>query len=312
MSTASQKNLQAFLAWIEIQKGYSQSTIQAYHTDLIQFDKHLQNHALSLENVKSIEKKHISQYIACLYRKNISKSSMARKLASLRAFFNFQMRIKQISQNPAQGVRNPKQEQKHPKLLNVNQAFAILDAENIIPSTESQTQSNILHLRDIALVELLYGSGLRVSEALDVQIQALDLHSGFLRIIGKGSKERLCPLTESAITAIKNWLNVRGQMANNLEQALFVGARGSKLNRRQVKRIIENLCKKAGVNANISAHSLRHSFATHLLEAGADLRTVQELLGHSRLTTTQRYTSLTLDHLIHIYDKSHPRNNKNK
>ncbi len=305
MSSTLQTQIDYFLAWIEIQKGYSKSTLQAYATDLYQFDSHLQAQQLSLEKVKSIEKKHISQYVASLYRKGIAKSSMARKLASIRAFFNYQLRMQQISQNPAQGVRNPKQQQKHPKLLNISQAFALLDTD----SDEQQKQSHFLHLRDVALVELLYGSGLRVSEALNLSIESIDLHSGFLRILGKGNKERLCPLTESAKHALKKWLKVRGHLANPMEQTLFVGARGAKLDRRQVNRIIENLCRKAGVDVDISAHSLRHSFATHLLEAGADLRTVQELLGHSRLTTTQRYTSLTLDHLIQVYDKAHPSNN---
>ncbi len=301
----SQNQIECFLAWIEIQKGYSQATIRAYATDLHQFDMHLNAQELSLEQVQKIEKKHISQYVASLYRKGISKSSMARKLASIRAFFNYQLRMRQINKNPTQGVRNPKQEQKHPKLLNIDQAFALLDTDKAVNGEQKQY---ILHMRDVALVELLYGSGLRVSEALDLSLQAIDLQSGFLRIIGKGSKERLCPLTESAIEAMKKWLKVRGELANAMEQSVFVGAKGAKLDRRQVTRIIHDLCRKAGVDANISAHSLRHSFATHLLEAGADLRTVQELLGHSRLTTTQRYTSLTLDHIIQTYDRAHPGN----
>ncbi len=305
----SQNNIQIFLAWIEIQKGYSKATIQAYATDLAQFESHLHNQQLSLDDCKSIEKKHISQYVASLYRKGIAKSSMARKLASIRAFFNYQVRIKHIAKNPTQGVHNPKQEQKHPKLLNVGQALAILDADSCLRNIE-QKQEHTLQLRDLALIELLYGSGLRVSEALDLQMDALDLRSGFLRILGKGNKQRLCPLTENAVQAIKQWLSVRSHVANAEERAVFVGARGARLDRRQVKRIIKNMCLRAGVEVDISAHSLRHSFATHLLEAGADLRTVQELLGHSRLTTTQRYTSLTLDHLIHIYDDAHPGSTK--
>ncbi len=301
--------LSAFLTFIEIQKGYSKATIGAYSTDLSQFEAHLQGHGLSLDDAKNVEKKHISQYVATLYRKNISKSSMARKLASIRAFFNYQIRMRKLDKNPTVGVKNPKQEQKHPKLLNVNQAFAILDQKQDLPEN-SPKNAQIILLRDIALAELLYGSGLRISEALDLQVHTLDLNSGFLRILGKGNKERLCPLTESTIEAIDAWLKVRSEIANKEERALFVGARGSKLDRKQAHRIIEALCQRAGVQIKISAHSLRHSFATHLLEAGADLRTVQELLGHSRLTTTQRYTSLTLDHLMKVYDKAHPGNSK--
>ncbi len=308
MTTQINTQIQSFLFWIEVQKGYSKATIQAYATDLSQFEMHLNAQKLSLEKANEIEKKHISQYIASLYRKNISKSSMARKLACIRSFFNYQLRMQIILQNPAQGLRNPKQEQKHPKLLNVEQATALLETKNHKQQASNAKNTHVLHLRDIALAELLYGSGLRVSEALDVEVNALDLQSGILRVIGKGNKERLCPLTQNAIHAIKQWLGVRAQLATMYERALFVGARGSKLDRRQVKRILQNLCQKAGVDVNISPHSLRHSFATHLLEAGADLRTVQELLGHSRLATTQRYTSLTVEHLIHIYDKAHPGN----
>ncbi len=301
--------LHAFLTFIEFQKGYSKATIQAYTTDLEQFENHLQSLDLSLENSKNITKANISQYVASLYRKGISKSSMARKLASIRAFFNYQLRMKQIDKNPALGVRNPKQEQKHPKILNVEQATSILEQKNKSP--HDQKHAHILHLRDVALAELLYGSGLRVSESLDIGMDALDLRSGFLRVLGKGNKERLCPLTENAISALEQWLAVRPLIANAREQALFVGARGGRLDRRQVQRIINNLCQRAGISIKISPHTLRHSFATHLLEAGADLRTVQELLGHSRLTTTQRYTNLTLEHLMHIYDQAHP-GNKNE
>ncbi len=301
--------LQAFLAFIEIQKGYSKSTIQSYATDLQQFENHLQLQGLSLDNVKLIEKQHISQYIASLYRKNIAKSSTSRKLASIRAFFTYQLRMKQIDKNPALGVRNPKQEQKHPKILNTEQVAIILEQKNDLPD-KNKKNAQCIQLRDIALAELLYGSGLRISEALDLRIDTLDLRSGFLRIVGKGNKERLCPLTEDSTKALSKWLAVRNELANTQELAVFVGARGSKLDRKQAHRIIEELCQKAGVEIKISPHSLRHSFATHLLEAGADLRTVQELLGHSRLTTTQRYTSLTLDHLIKVYDQAHPKNSK--
>ncbi len=295
--------LAAFLAWIEIQKGYSAATLEAYSRDLEQFEKHLQQKNLSLENVSQIEKKHISHYVASLYKLGLSKSSMARKLSAIRAFFSFQIRMQRISHNPAHGVRNPKQAQKHPAILNVEEAQSLFNEPS---AQEKKSYKQELILRDRALVEVLYGSGLRISEALELELQSFDTRSGFLRILGKGNKMRLCPLTEIAVESLQQWLLVRSQLAKNTEKALFVGVRGKALNRRQAQRIIENMCRQAGLNKVISPHGLRHSFATHLLESGADLRTVQELLGHSRLSTTQRYTSLTLEHLMHIYDAAHP------
>ncbi len=295
-----------FCQWLHVQKGYSEATLRAYATDLQQFSVYIRNKSLELEHAEKIEKTHVSAYVANLYRQGLSKSSMARKLASIRAFFRYQLRVQRIQHNPTAGVRNPKQEQKHPTLLNVHEACTLLDNSAV---TQTEQKHNLfVQVRDIALAELLYGSGLRVSEALDISVHALDIKSGFLRIVGKGNKERLCPLTEVSKEALYAWLAVRSHLADPHENALFVGVRGKRLDRRHVRRIIEQLCRKAGLTTVISPHGLRHSFATHLLEAGADLRTVQELLGHSRLATTQRYTSLTLEHLIHVYDAAHPRN----
>ncbi len=295
----------AFLTWLEMQKGYSQATLQAYAVDLQQFEQYLQLQDMSLEAAQQIQKRHITQFVAQLYKQQLSKSSMARKLASIRAFFAFQVRMRRVTDNPTKNIRNPKQEQKHPQVLNVAQAKALCtSAQEHVPS--SPKQNTAIPIRDMALVEVLYGSGLRISEALELEIHTIDIQSGFLRVLGKGKKMRLCPLTEPAKEALLAWFQVRGQLAHTEERALFVGARGKRLDRRQAQRIIENFCTKAGIENVISPHGLRHSFATHLLESGADLRTVQELLGHSRLSTTQRYTNLTLEHLMHIYDAAHP------
>ncbi len=289
--------VQAFLFWLEVQKGYAQATLAAYAKDLAQVETFLQKDSLSLENSALLDKQHMRKYIAFLHRQGLSKSSMARKLSSVRAFFLYQIRMGIVEKNPMAGLRNPKQEQKHPQALNVDQTFALLTPQQDVSP---------LHVRDVALAELLYGCGLRISEALDIDITHLNLRQGFLRILGKGRKERLVPVTEAAQDAVQRWLEVRKSVAEVQERALFVGARGKRLDRRQAHRIIHDLCRKAGLDAVVSAHSLRHSFATHLLEAGADLRTVQELLGHSRLSTTQRYTNLTLEHLVRVYDKAHP------
>ncbi len=197
------------------------------------------------------------------------------------------------------GLRNPKQDKRHPKALNVDQALALLEAK-LSPDPEG--------LRDLALAEMLYGAGLRVSEAFSLDIDDFDPASGFVRVMGKGGKERLAPLGRTALSRLARYVGQRGALLGDAkERALFLGLRGGRLDRRQAARIVQNLAGLAGLPQRISPHTLRHSFATHMLEAGADLRSVQELLGHERLSTTQRYTHLNLQHLMQTYDKAHPK-----
>lgn len=294
----------AFLEWLVVQKGHAASTIRAYCTDLAQFETFLQSCAVSLARPQFIERRHVQQFLAELFRAQVAKSSMARKLASVRAYGNYAVRMRLLKANFADGVRNPRQESRHPPMLNVDQAFALLDTP---PQQGQSVENQILHCRDLALAELLYGSGLRISEAIQLDVEDVTAASDMARVLGKGRKERLAPLSDTSVLAVQAWLEVRGQVALPREKALFVGARGARLDRRQAARIVQALCSMAGIHSPISPHSLRHCFATHLLEAGADLRVVQELLGHSRLTTTQRYTRLALDHLVQVYDKAHPR-----
>lgn len=294
----------AFIEWLQVQKGHSEATTRAYRTDLLQFEEFLATHKASLTCPTSITKRHIQQFLAELFRAQAAKSSMARKLAAVRAYFRYMVRMRAIRVNPADGVRNPRQPSVHPPLLNVDQAFALLDTP---PPSTLPAHNAVLHCRDIALAELLYGSGLRISEAVSLNVDDVVPRSALVRVLGKGRKERLAPLSDTCVQALTAWLARRAEVAQAAERAVFVGARGARLDRRQAARIIATLCAMAGISAPVSPHSLRHSFATHLLEAGADLRTVQELLGHSRLATTQRYTRLTLDHLMQVYDKAHPR-----
>lgn len=303
------EEVQAFLAWLSVQKGYSPATLAAYASDLTQFEFFLSPQDLSLSAPQSISRQHVSRYLANLHRQGSAKSSMARKLASIRTFFRYCIRMRRMAHNPAAQVRSPKQEQRHPNMLNVDQAFALLDnaSASCTDSSPQDAAREALHARDLALGELLYGSGLRISEAVGLDVDQVDPRSGMVRVLGKGGKSRLAPLSDAAVVALRRWLTLRGTVAQLSEKALLVGARGSRLDRRQATRIIENMCKQAGLAQTISPHGLRHSFATHMLEAGADLRAVQELLGHSRLTTTQRYTRLALEHLVKVYDAAHPR-----
>lgn len=296
--------LQSFLLYLEVQKGHSPATLRAYGVDLLQFEEYLREQGVDPEQPESVTRRHIQRFLASRFHAGMAKSSMARKLAAVRTFFRYLLRVHRITIDPSAGVRNPRQEQRHPEMLNVDQVFRLL--EPACPQGISAAKA-AGHCRDIALAELLYGSGLRISEALSLNVDDVDLRSRTLRVLGKGNKERLCPLSDSSIPALQHWLQERGNLAPAREAALFVGQRGGRLDRRQAQRSIATLCMQAGLPVVVSPHSLRHSFATHLLEAGADLRSVQELLGHSRLSTTQRYTRLTLDHLMRVYDQAHPR-----
>lgn len=311
----------SFIGWLAVQKGSSEATQQAYRRDLLQFSAHLQASGIDIGEPAGISRRHIQSWLASLFRKGEAKSSMARKLAAVRSYLRFQVRMGNVSENVATSVHNPKQEQHHPRLLNADETFALLDSplrpdkplaenatnENAAKTKVSSANSAILRLRDLALAELLYGSGLRISEALGLDVDDVHPGNGVVRVFGKGSKERLAPLSDTSRKALANWLEDRGLIAETDEHALFVGARGRRLNRREAVRIISSLCQQAGLDRVISPHGLRHSFATHLLDAGADLRSVQELLGHQRLTTTQRYTSVSLEHLMRVYDKAHPK-----
>ncbi|MDR2056031.1 MAG: tyrosine recombinase XerC [Desulfovibrio sp.] len=294
-----------YLEWLALQKGCSEATCRAYRADLAQFAAFLEERRLSVACPQDIGRKDIQAFLAALFRRNEARSSMARKLATLRSFFQFLLRRGLVKENAARQVRSPRQEKRHPRVLNVDETFAVLDARS--PAAENDSAVRRLHLRNLALAELLYGSGLRISEALGLDAEDYRPKTNVLRVMGKGSRERLTPLSDTSVDALSAWLKARQHFAAPGERALFVGARGGRLQRREAARIIAALCRQAGLTFTVSPHSLRHSFATHLLIAGADLRSVQELLGHKRLTTTQRYTQVSLEHLVNAYDKAHPR-----
>ncbi|MCC8194670.1 MAG: tyrosine recombinase XerC [Deltaproteobacteria bacterium] len=303
-----------FLAHLEMEKGYSSATVAAYGEDLRQFADFCAELGMDLDVPSSVTTAHIRSFMAEMHRRSISKTSMGRKLSSLRTFFRFCARLRLVAALPTDGVRNPKQEKRHPKILNVDQAFALLDAA-AEPAPRSPKRQAIA-TRDLALAELLYGSGLRISEALSLDVRQLVLPGGTsdacVRVLGKGGKERVAPLSDTCVAALSAWLPERAALAAPGEKALFVGANGGRLNRRVASRAIETLCRKAGLPVSVSPHALRHSFAPHLLENGADLRSLQELLGHSRLTTTQRYTHLDLARLTQVYDAAHPKGDHKK
>lgn len=295
--------LQTFLAYLDVQRKVSLNTLEAYGRDLSQFETYLNKLELSLASPENIQKSHLRSYLSQLHLLKLNKRTIGRKLSSIRTFFRYCLQKKLISKDPSAGLNNPKAEQYHPKVLNIDQVLSLLEAK---------LNPNPKNLRDLSLAEILYGSGLRISETLNLNLQDIDLGKSIIKVYGKGNKERLVPISDMGKKRLLRYLEQRDAFnpAPN-EQAFFLGIKGKRLQRRQACRIIERLSKIAALPQNISPHVLRHSFATHMLESGADLRTVQELLGHARLSTTQRYTHITLGRISQIYDQTHPKSNKN-
>lgn len=239
----------------------------------------------------------VRAYVGTLLDKH-HPASVARKLASLRSFFQFWIRQGAMTANPAKEVATPKIPKRVPRFLSVDEAFQLLDMPK---------GTDMLSLRDKAVMELIYSSGLRVSELVALNLQDLDGAGNKVRVMGKGSKERIIPVTPKAMTAIGNYGERRADAAKSEEPALFVNRRGGRLTSRSVERMIRKYLTDAALNKHVTPHVLRHTFATHLLNQGADLRGIQELLGHASLSTTQKYTHVSVDQLIQVYDKTHPK-----
>ena len=244
----------------------------------------------------------VRSFLAHLRKEGLAKSSIGRHLSALRTFFTFLMREGRVSSNPARAVSSPRPDETLPRALSVAEAGAVMEA----PDSE-----RALGARDRAVLELLYASGVRVSEATHLDLDDVDLSARQLRTLGKGRKERIVPFGEKAADALRAYLPVRESLrtgrAPERAEPLFVNARGGRLTDRSVRRILDHALFTAEVERHASPHALRHSFATHLLAAGADLRTIQELLGHASLSTTQKYTHLDAERLIEVYRKSHPK-----
>jgi integrase/recombinase XerC len=242
----------------------------------------------------------IRKYLSFLHRKN-KKSSIARKISTLRSFFKYLVREQLVTANPAKSVSTPKREKPLPSTLTVDEAFRLVES----PSEEEGQKS-----RDRAILELLYSSGIRVSELVGLNFSQLDLELGIVRVMGKRRKERIVPVGSKAIEALNAYLEERGVV--NGEDPVFINSRGGRLTARSVGRLVKKYTGLSGIFRKISPHSLRHTFATHLLDSGADIREIQEMLGHASLSTTQRYTHLTMGKLMEVYDKAHPRSFKNR
>lgn len=297
--------LESFLEQMLTQCNASEHTIAAYRTDLRDFIQFISKERGESCTIDQVDHLLIRLYLAHLAgqgataRKTYAKSSIARKLAAIKAFFAWLLRTDQIKTNPAELVSSPKKQQQLPHHLDVDQTKALVEAPT------KADNANTLSLRDRAILELLYSSGLRVSELCSLNLGDLDLNTGLVRVLGKGQKERIVPVGTVAIKVLHKYLDE--QMIKSDNNPLFIGSRGRRISRRAVYELVQRWSEQIDSFKNVTPHTLRHTFATHLLEAGADLRSIQELLGHASLSTTQKYTHLGLDKLMEVYDKAHPR-----
>ena len=298
MKKEAQALTNSFFRYLETERRYSQNTIKSYQRDLNHFTVHLQDKKVS--RWAELKPHHIRTYASQIFIEGLGAKSIQRRLSAIRSFMNYLLREGMIKNNPAEGVKTPKAPKKLPGILDIEQINQLLDIQDKDP----------VSLRDKAIMELIYSSGLRLSEIVHLNPIDLNLSDKTLTVIGKGEKTRMLPIGNEAIKSLKMWLSCRNELANPEEEALFVGSRGNRLSRRSIQSRIKHWARKNGIQQDVYPHLLRHSFATHMLEASGDLRAVQELLGHKDISTTQVYTHLDFEHLSKTYDKAHPRSGK--
>jgi len=314
--------IQEFFSYLKYEKHFSEHTLKCYSTDLQQFmefletasagsasgsydSAHRAGTALAVEvraEILSVTATTVREFLVVLHNKNYSRATTARKLATLRSFYKFLVRRGYLQSSPVTVIRTPKQEKRLPKFLAEGQIEALFEAPD---------RNTLLGLRDLAMLEVMYSTGVRVSELVGLNTADVDFDQAVIHVQGKGRRERLAPLGTRAIDAIKEYLTKRRQAQRpdkpDHELALFVNKSGNRLSTRSVRRKLDKYLAQANLDPSISPHTLRHTFATHMLNRGADLRSVQELLGHRSLSTTQVYTHLTTGRLKEVYDKAHPR-----
>lgn len=298
------KEISQFFNYLKAERHASKHTLKNYSGDLSQFLNFLQRRHPDFvkadgEGLKKIDAAVLREFLAELFKTH-GPASVARKLSTLRSFLDFGVRQKWVALNQAKTIRSPKIPKRVPRFLTVDEVFALL----AIPQGK-----NVLEVRDKAILELFYASGLRLSELVGLNVEHMDMGQSFVKVLGKGNKERLVPMGVKALDSLKIYLDQRLGLLNRNpeEQAVFLNKSGSRISCRAVERLLEKYLKLSGIQKKVTPHVLRHTFATHLLNAGADMRGIQELLGHASLSTTQRYTHVELDKLMEIYDKTHPK-----
>jgi integrase/recombinase XerC len=291
------KHIFDFIAYLRTERGASPHTERSYLTDLEQLADFL-----GPTEPGEVDHRALRAFLAHLMKMKVSKASIARKLSAIRAFYKYLSRKNIVANNPARLVSTPRQDKRLPAVLTVDDAQRLMNA----PRLDDDGSEAVL--RDRAVLETLYSTGIRASELTGMNRDDINSADRLIRIRGKGKKERVVPIGRKALDAVDSYLGRKKKGA--ADPAVFTGPTGKRLTPRTVQRILENYRKKLAMAQKASPHTLRHSFATHLLESGADLRAIQELLGHASLSTTQRYTHLNLDSLMDVYDKSHPRAKK--
>ncbi len=301
--------IESFTGYLKDHKGYSLHTIRNYHIDLKQFSRFLSSRGKTGDedkrdcpDLRDVGPLVIREYLGSLYGR-YKRTTISRKAASIRTFFVFLEKRGLIKTNPAADIGTPKLERYIPRYLPVDDVFRLL---------EGPQPDKPLGLRDLAILEVLYSSGLRLSEVEALNISSIDFEERLVRVLGKGDKERIVPIGRVALRAVKDYMEAilgSRQKTGGFSQndPLFINVRGGRLSGRSIARIVKRYAMKSGLTSEISPHSMRHTFATHLMDGGADLRSVQELLGHESLSTTQKYTHVSLDRLMEVYDKAHPR-----
>lgn len=290
-----QKHIQSFLDYLKSEKNASTHTVKNYSVDLREFSSFFKDRSL-----REMTHFDIRAFLAHLKERSFTKSTISRKLACLRSFFKYLARENEMNDNPASSIATPKREKRLPVFLDQDEISKLLEA----PSANLWEEK-----RDRAILETLYSSGLRVSELVGLNHEDVDFFSGLLRVRGKGKKERIVPVGQVAVNVVQDYLKVKApkEIDSGLKKSLFINRSGGRLTDRSVRRMILKYTRRIGLKKEVSPHTLRHSFATHMLDRGADLRSVQELLGHENLSTTQIYTHVSTRRLKEAYDASHPR-----
>ncbi len=297
MENRSSDYVESFLRYLRTEKGVSEHTLRAYRKDLDIF-----LHQSSVKAIKDTDVLDIRGFVASQVSRGLNKSTVSRRLSSLKSFFNYLCREGIMDRNPAKTVPSPKLPQKSPVFLSVDDAFGLV---------ERPDGMDFISVRNRAVLELLYSSGIRVGEMSSLDIDDLDIQEGIMMVRGKGRKERLVPIGSTALNAMKSYI-IERHLIRKKEKALFINRSGKRLTERTLRRVVVKYAREFGIHGKIGPHTLRHTFATHLLQDGADLRVIQELLGHESLSTTQKYTHLDIRHLIDVYDSAHPLSEKKK
>lgn len=302
------EEIENFLNYLTVEKGFSGNTIDAYRNDLAQLAEFASKEASRRSIMPSwvnFRRQDMLSYLLDLKERNYAVTTTARKIAAAKSFFSFMVAEGKIKSSPMENVTSPRVGKPLPDAISISQVRQLIDQPTKLTAPEAK--------RDRAMLELLYASGMRVSELVSLNLNDIDTKGGSVRCFGKGNKERIVPIYQQAAKAVEEYITqVRPHLVHSdTEQALFVNQRGDRLTRQGLWQILKAYAKSAGLSKKVTPHTLRHSFATHMLSGGADLRSVQELLGHANISTTQIYTHLTSEHIRRTYDKAHPRAKQN-